>query len=290
MIGAMDPKDYNPETRRHPIQAGRETVPPTSATAVGGSRSKAAPPRPWLVPVAALVMLALVGGAMFVVYKMGLARGTRLAGGDASPSPSAAATKVLLLDPVCRKAVDPATAPAVLDFGGKSIYFDSLDCLNAFRSDPVKYGAGRIRVHIAPNAEASTAPAPTTEAAPPSLDSPMTDRPVDRGQSLDAPSDGPPAESPAAVPEPTQQSVNDAPPVTETYPTQPANELPPSAPRPSKAGGRSGSSTSAPRQGGAPPPKGADGPPPAAEPDENGFSLPPDLKEGPPSRKSEKSE
>lgn len=286
----MDPKDFNPETRRHPIQAGRETVPPTSATAVSGSRSNAAPPRQWLVPVAALAMLALVGGAMFVVYKMGLARGTRLAGGDASPSPSAAATKVLLLDPVCRKAVDPSTAPAVLDFGGKSIYFDSLDCLNAFRSDPVKYGAGRIRVHIAPNAEASTASAPTTEAAPPSLDSPPSDRPVDRGQSLDAPADAPLTETPAAAPEPTQQSVNDAPPVTETYPTQPANELPAAGPKPSKTGGGSAPSSSAPRHGGASPAKGANGPPPAVEPDENGFSLPPDLKEGPPSRKSEKSE
>lgn len=43
-------------------------------------------------------------------------------------------------DPVCGMALDPATAGAKQDFGGRTYYFCSKACANAFSADPVAFG------------------------------------------------------------------------------------------------------------------------------------------------------
>ena len=259
----MDTKRHDPDTRRHPKGEGFDTIPPGGLESLAGRR--------WLLPAAGMGVGLLFTLCMAFVYRMGMKQATRDAAvAAASASPSVAARRVLLLDPVCRKPVDPSTAPAVLDFGGKSIYFDSLDCLNTFRSDPVKYGAGRIRVHIEPRPDENPSPAGRATPGGATLDDPT------RGPGAPPPGDsapnggagtldeGPLNESPSQPdegPQPSPRAVNDAPPVTESYPDASASAVPVKAPRP------------------------AGKVPPAAAPDDNGFSLPPDLKEGPPPRR-----
>lgn len=270
-------------------------------------------------PAASLRRVLLVGilasfvGLVFVAYRLGAERGsqTHVSVNDTSSQPS---TRVMLLDPVCRRAVDPANAPYILEFGGKSIYFDSLECLNAFRSDPIKYGAGRIRVKLTAqterdpaNLDASSPPrapgaetdkdktelAPGGPPEPPGTDAPPTDAPT-KGTSNPPMTQAPEAAPPDQGPQPKPQSVSDAPPVTETYPSQPPTDLPQTAPSvpdwgpdataPSdkKAAGKF-TKHKTPVSATRPPtlPRTA---PSHGTPDANGFSLPPSLSEGPPSR------
>ncbi len=48
-----------------------------------------------------------------------------------------ASTAATALDPVCRMRVDPATAPAHLAFEGKTYWFCSFKCVQAFVADPL---------------------------------------------------------------------------------------------------------------------------------------------------------
>lgn len=273
-------------------------------------------PRPrWILPVAAALVVC---GILYGVYRLGVSRGSQntVANTDGVAPSAAASTRVLLLDPVCKRAVDPANAPAILDFNGKSIYFDSLDCLNAFRSDPVKYGAGRVMVkaHIQTDregtADASSA-SPATPSSPSSAGSPEGDLvpggpPEPPGTdsaepSAPAPSskdDAPPGDAPLThapeaapeqAPEPKSRSVSDAPAVTESYPSQPPTDLPAKAPKVPDMGEKTHTGASKPASSAKTSakttttlPKTA---PPSAPTDPNGFSLPPELKEGPPPRK-----
>lgn len=265
----MEPNPFSPETRKHPVAHGFDTVPPQPGV---DRRAPSPQTRPATVAAVVVVAGALIVFAIGFVYRLGLSHGTPKAP-PPSASSSAVSTRVLLLDPVCRKAVDPSTAPAVLDFGGKSIYFDTLECLNAFRTDPVKYGAGRVRVHIAPNAEPSAvapnAPADGTEGLG-NVPSAPTDVPASDTAPAPAPEGGtldeePVTEAPLDAPGETPPTTGDAPPVTESSPSDSVPDMPRKAPSRPSAGD----------------PKKA---PPAPPPDENGFSLPPELKEGPPPR------
>jgi YHS domain-containing protein len=286
------------ETRKRRADANSETTvhdtdPPRRLRPAGGPGG-GPPPRPWLVPVAVLA----VGLVLFGVYRLGVSRGEAVSSAsDAAPS-AQPSTRVLLVDPVCHRAVDPANAPAVLDFGGKSIYFDSLDCLNAFRADPIKYGAGRVRVHVSrqtereataaePSPEASASPlaspssgeddlAPGGPPEPPGTDDganppPSSDEPLGNGPLNQAP-EAPPAQGV----QPTPQSVNDAPSVDEQLPS----ELPAKAPSVPDMGEQR---PAARKTGKTSLPKAA---PSTTAPDANGFSLPPDLQGGPPPRKT----
>ena len=47
-----------------------------------------------------------------------------------------------MIDPVCGMTVDPATAAGKVDYGGKSYFFCSQDCVHAFKADPQKYLGG----------------------------------------------------------------------------------------------------------------------------------------------------
>lgn len=42
-------------------------------------------------------------------------------------------------DPVCGMDVDPKTAPASVDVGGRTHYFCSVACLSLFKQDPARY-------------------------------------------------------------------------------------------------------------------------------------------------------
>lgn len=259
-------KHYDPETRRHPAGGGLDTVPPEASETAAASRN-------WMLPLAGVGVGALLVGTMVFVYRLGVEHATPnalIASASPSSAPSAAATRVLLLDPVCRKAVDPATAPAVLDFGGKSIYFDSLDCLNAFRSDPVKYGAGRIRVHIAPIPEESASPAADPTAPPVGGASPE-----DPSAGTSAPPDGPSNGGEPSNGETLDDApATDAPPNGETL-DEPDAGTTPEAPAVAEPPAKAPKST-----------RKAPARPPQAAPSDGGeFSLPPELKEGPPPRR-----
>lgn len=291
--------DGNADTTAH------DTDPPRPLRPAGGPTPPR--PRPWILVLGAVCM---IGGMLFLAYRLGASRATPTDAALIDSSPVApASTRVLLVDPVCKRAVDPADAPAILEFDGKNIYFDSLDCANAFRADPIKYGAGRLRIRVVrqteregegdvgatpvpevpPLAEASpeVSPdlAPGGPPEPPGTDNSAAGEP---SASETPPGDGPmmqpPEPPPDPGPQPSSRSVSDAPPVTESYPSQPPADLPKDEPAVSdppkekKAPAKTAKAKKAPSA-----PKTA---PPAASPDENGFSLPPELKEGPPSRKA----
>ena len=77
------------------------------------------------------------------------------------------------VDPVCGMTVDPANADAKTDYGGKTFYFCSTQCLASFQRDPAKY--------IPPSA--STADAHAATAATPGPGLPRTDERSSRAHS-----------------------------------------------------------------------------------------------------------
>jgi len=44
-----------------------------------------------------------------------------------------------VVDPVCKMEVDPATAPAKAEYGGKTYYFCAPSCKEEFERNPEKY-------------------------------------------------------------------------------------------------------------------------------------------------------
>ena len=59
------------------------------------------------------------------------------------------------LDPVCRMTVDPQTAPAQMEYQGKTYYFCNPHCLTRFQADPQKYLSGKkepMSLSLAPQA------------------------------------------------------------------------------------------------------------------------------------------
>ena len=52
---------------------------------------------------------------------------------------SAAAGENAVTDPVCGMSVDPASAAAKLEHGGKTYYFCNPGCAEKFKADPAKY-------------------------------------------------------------------------------------------------------------------------------------------------------
>jgi Cu+-exporting ATPase len=50
----------------------------------------------------------------------------------------------MVWDPVCGMPVDPKTAPATAEYKGKTYYFCSLRCKEAFEREPERFvGSGR---------------------------------------------------------------------------------------------------------------------------------------------------
>lgn len=214
--------------------------------------------------------------------------------------------RVLLLeDPVCKQPVDPARAQYVLEFGDKSLYFDRLECLNEFRSNPARYARFRVRVRVSakdaalpPSEDAPLDPGgppepPTASASPadPSADTGKTES----GPVGDTPMTLPPAAPPDPGPQPSPETMQDAPSVSETPESGPPSDVPAKLPADAPATGRKKAPAhrAKPHKSAAAPELPPEIPDsvstPAGTPDSSGFSLPPTLNsDGPPSRKGAK--
>lgn len=64
------------------------------------------------------------------------------AAADGAPAAEGDRAGLERLDPVCLMDVDPATAPASLEYGGRVWYFCAPGCKKAFERDPQAYHAG----------------------------------------------------------------------------------------------------------------------------------------------------
>jgi YHS domain-containing protein len=227
----------------------------------------------------------------------------------------------LLECPVCHQPVDPKASEFIADVGKKHIYFDRMECLEAFQANPTRYAHVKYHVRINPNDSAGDAAgeaAPITRIPPPDAteDQPMPTQNTERAPAVvdpppqadvpppratrhrgpvgDGPLELPPDPPPDSGPAPVPESVSGAPSVDEPAPP---SDVPMRAPRhlpdydadgaaPPPRPSRKHTS-SAPRldslpDGSVPPPPAAKGMP---APDDNGFALPPDVNEAPPPRK-----
>ena len=223
------------------------------------------PPGKNFILLCVFVVAALAGA---VAWKL-MNRGRATAGLAVSPSPSVIvvpsgeAQKVLVECLVCKKSVDPAQAPWIIEIAGKPIYFDAEECLNAFRTDPTRYARIRYRLDLSkqgasPGPDESASPGGGTPDASGSPDGPVG------GGALQLPPEAPPDSGPQPIP----SSVNDAPSVNERLPSNPPrSDLPDRAPSRAPITGPDQIPSDAPAST---VPKS-----PGTQTDDQGFSLPP---------------
>ena len=148
---------------------------------------------------AAIAIIVLAFGIKFAIARASTQALT------SSAAKASAHHRILLVDPVCKRTFDQDAAAGSCSIHGKTVYFDTEECLHKFVENPLRYAKIRVHVNLTDaqimGATASAQTKPTAPADAPAWDG---DRPAasdgkskqDDTLPSDGPADGPPASGP----------------------------------------------------------------------------------------------